>query len=302
MRLNRAALPADLRFPHRDVARPRDILAYAGTQPLRETDYSRGGAGVFGVTSLAFTHEGAFVLLLSVLATLALRGLRSTQFRRGAANMLVIALLAVASKMFLPPDEYYADTFVRAALHFFDPAIFSVAVIVELLAAIVVYAAMSGLLSVYLPKRACILALAMLLVFLCVFWFRFDHSVNASRRYYLRTALVIAIPLLGIMAAFAALTGEESHQSASQGSACLCLVQARNVRTCLDPVRSDLDPRVETGKFVAGWSRYRSAIAILAMSQDSRSGPRRSALCLVKTGPARSGPLRMVLDYSVFVL
>src|SRR5215510_3527928 len=48
---------------------------------------------------LAFTHEGAFVLLLSVLATLALRGLRSTQFRRGAANMLVIALLAVASKI-----------------------------------------------------------------------------------------------------------------------------------------------------------------------------------------------------------
>jgi hypothetical protein len=219
---------------------------------------------------LAFTHEGAFVLLLSVLATLALRGLRSTQFRRGAANMLVIALLAVASKIFLPPDEYYADTFVRAALHFFDPAIFSVAVIVELLAAIVVYAAMSGLLSVWLPKRACILALAMLLVFLCIFWFRFDHSVNASSRYYLRTALVIAIPLLGIMAAFAALTGEGVVTN-PPARARHVFVSPRRGMCALASIlfAVTLIHVVETGKFVAAWSRYRSAIATLAMRQDS---------------------------------
>src|SRR5215470_573710 len=35
---------------------------------------------------LAFTHEGAFVLLLAVLATLVPRGVRSTPFRRGVAN------------------------------------------------------------------------------------------------------------------------------------------------------------------------------------------------------------------------
>jgi hypothetical protein len=219
---------------------------------------------------LAFTHEGAFVLLFGVLASLALRGLRSTQFRRGAANLLVITLLAIASKIFFPPDEYYADAFVRAALHFFDPAIFSVVVVVELLAAIAVYAAMLGLISVWLPKRACILALVLLLVFLCIFWLRFDHSVNASSRYYLRTGLVIATPLLGVMAAFAALTREgviakplarHQHVLVSPRRGMCALVSILFAVTLIHVV--------ETGKFVTAWSRYRSAIATLAMGQDS---------------------------------
>jgi hypothetical protein len=219
---------------------------------------------------LACTHEGAFVLLLGVLASLALRGLRSIQFSRGAANLLVIALLAIASKIFFPPDEYYADAFVRAALHFFDPAIFSVTVVVELLAAIVAYAAMLGLISAWLPKRACILALALLLVFLCIFWFRFDYSVNASSRYYLRTGLVIATPLLGVMAAFAAITRE--------GVVAKPLARLQHIlvspRRGMCPLASillavTLIHVVETGKFVTAWSRYRSAIATLALSQDS---------------------------------
>ena len=63
----------------------------------------------------------------------------------------------------------------------------------------------------------------------------------ASSRYYLRTALVIAIPLLGVMAAFAALTKEgivvTPLASAQQR---LALVQT------MEPARSLRDPRRAT--------------------------------------------------------
>ena len=219
---------------------------------------------------LAFTHEGSFVLLIAMLATLAPRGLRSTPFRRGLANLLVIALLAVASKIFFPPDEYYADAFVRAALHFFDPAIFSVAIVTELLVAIAAYAAMAGLISIWLPKRACVVALMILLALLCIYWLRFDHSVHASSRYYMRTALVIATPLFGVMAAFAALTKEGIVSDPLERLRHM-LIAPQQRRCVLASIlfAVTLIHIVETGKFVAAWSSYRNAIASLATDRNS---------------------------------
>ena len=75
---------------------------------------------------LAFTHEGALVLLLAIAATLAPRGLRSATFVRAAISLMIIVILAVVAKIVLPPDDYYADAFLRAALHFFDLEIFKV--------------------------------------------------------------------------------------------------------------------------------------------------------------------------------
>jgi hypothetical protein len=218
---------------------------------------------------LAFTHEGAFVLLFGVLATLALRGLRSTPFRHGAANLFVIAVLAVTSKILLPPDEYYADAFMRAALNFFDPTIFKVEIVVELLVAIMVYATMLKMISIWCPRRACLLALAVLLALLCIYWLRFDHSVHANSRYYMRTALVIAVPLLGVIAAFAAMIREGSvadpltrlqHALVSSPHGMCALASILFAVTLIHVV--------QTAKFVTAWSRYREAIAILATGQD----------------------------------
>ena len=75
---------------------------------------------------LAFTHEGALVLLLAIAATLAPRGLWSATFVRAAISLMIVAILAAAAKIILPPDDYYAGAFLRAALHFFDLEIFKV--------------------------------------------------------------------------------------------------------------------------------------------------------------------------------
>ena len=63
---------------------------------------------------LAFTHEGALVLLLAIVATLAPRGLRSTPFVRAATCLIIILIMATISKIALPPDDYYASAFWRS--------------------------------------------------------------------------------------------------------------------------------------------------------------------------------------------
>ena len=212
---------------------------------------------------LAFAHEGAFVLLLAVLATLALRGLQNGASGAGCAILFVTAILAVTSKILFLPDEYYADAFMRAALHFFDPAIFGVEIVVELLAAIIVYVAMLKLISIWTPKRACIFALSVLLALLCIYWLRFDHSVHANSRYYMRTALVIATPLLGVIAALAAMNREGSVAD-PLAKFQRALISSPNGRCALASIlfAVTLIHVVETAKFVTAWSRYREVIGI----------------------------------------
>ena len=220
---------------------------------------------------LAFTHEGALVLLLAIAATLAPRGLRSAAFVRAAISLMIVAILAAAAKIILPPDDYYAGAFLRAALHFFDLEIFKVRIVLVLLAAIIAYGAILMLLSIWIPRRACIWALGILLGLLSIYWLHLDHSVHASSRYYLRTALVVVTPLLGALAALAALTREGivpnrlarlRHTLILPRGGTLCALASIFLVVTLIHA-------IETGKFVASWIDYRDAIAMLAMSSNS---------------------------------
>jgi hypothetical protein len=219
---------------------------------------------------LAFTHEGAIVLLLGVLATLAPRGLRSVRFLRASASFVAILLLAWAAKAALPPDDYFAEVFLRAARAFFDPAIFRVEIVLVLLAAVIAYGAILALISIRAPRQACIGALASLLALLCIYWLGFEHSVHASSRYYLRTALVIALPVLGGIAALAAMA-MEGVLPASLAGLHRMLVSSRRWACALASllVIVTLVHIFQTAQFVTAWSRYKDAIFSLAMSQES---------------------------------
>jgi len=220
---------------------------------------------------LAFTHEGALVLLLVIAATLTPRGLSSVTFVRAAISLTIIVILAAAAKIALPPDDYYADAFLRAALHFFDLEIFKVGLVLVLLTAVIGYGAMVIPLSIWLPRRACISALGLLLGLLAIYWLRFDHSIHASSRYYLRTALVIATPLLGALAAITAMAREGivlnrparlRHTLISPRDGTLCALASIFLVV-------NLIHAIETGKFVASWMDYRDAIAGLAIGSES---------------------------------
>ena len=152
--------------------------------------------------------KGALVLAFAIVATLAPRGLRDASFLRAAAVLVVVLALSAAAKIMLPPDEYYAGVLVRAALHFFDPTIFQVSVVVLLFAALAGYGVILLVLSRLAPDRAYLYAALIVIAVLTVYWLWFDETIHASSRYYLRTALVIVTPLLAHWRRSSAMSGD----------------------------------------------------------------------------------------------
>jgi hypothetical protein len=220
---------------------------------------------------LAFTHEGALVLLFAVVATLVPRGLRSVEFARAIIGFAAILILAAASKIVLPPDDYYAGVLLRAAMHFFDLEVFKVEVVLALMAALTTYGAIFAAAFLFSSRRACLYALAITLIALSIYWLQFDQSVHASSRYYLRTVLVLLTPVFGVFAAVTAMVGDgvafrpsttppRFLTSPSQQAIC-ALAGAFAIVTLIHVV--------ETEKFVSAWTDYRKAITALAMGQQA---------------------------------
>lgn len=219
--------------------------------------------------ALAFTHEGALVLASAIVATVALRGWRNALFLRAAATLLVVIAAAVAIKIMLPPDNYYSDVFLRAALHFFDLSIFEVSIILLLSAVLAGYAATFSLLWRRAPGRAYIYAFAIMAVALTIYWRGFDHSIHASSRYYLRTALVLVTPVFGALAALFAISGEGKPVCPRLERAMVAMFDQFTRPLVAAFLLIMLVHVVETGKFVTEWQHYREAVAALATSEQS---------------------------------
>jgi hypothetical protein len=233
---------------------------------------SAGGAALVFIMMLllAFTHEGALVLAFAILLTLTPRGWRDAAFLRAAVALAVVLVLAVVVKIALPPDHYYAGVFLRAALHFFDPGIFEVGVVVLLFSVLAAYGVLLLLLARAAPKRAYLYAAAIVVIALAIYWLHFDRTIHASSRYYLRTALVLLTPMFGVLAALSALSREGRLAVAipSLDRAIASLKHgARPLAAAFMLVT--LVHLVETTKFVAGWRQYRAEVAALATGNES---------------------------------
>ena len=231
-----------------------------------------GAAVLFAMfVALMFTHEGALVLALTIVATLALRSLRDASFMRGATAFIAALTVWVAVKLLLPPDEYFAGVLIRAALHFFDPAIFEVNLFRLMLAALAGYGLALVGLSRFAPDKAHLRAAAVVIAILAVYWISFDHSIHANNRYYMRTALVIVTPALGALAVSYALCAdgvtlyiprlERTLTALTSGIATQMFAGAFILVT--------LVYAVETAKFVSGWTSYKAAVKALAIGTAS---------------------------------
>jgi hypothetical protein len=241
--------------------------------------YARAGLGgavlVFGLLlALAFTHEGAIVLALAVLATLALRGMRDPAFWRAVGAFLVVLAIWAAVRAAFPPDDYYAGVFTAAALHFFDPDRFINAFFLSLVGALVAYGIVFACLRRFAPATAQLVAAATVAAGLAVYWLWFDQSLHTYHRYFFRTVLLIATLGFGCLAAAQALDadGRLSVPILRRLLAALGGARARDAmaRAAVGAVvLVMLVHAVETVKFVVAWTRYKADIQALAIGTAS---------------------------------
>jgi len=221
--------------------------------------------------ALVFTHEGALILALTIVATLVPRGLRDGKFLRGAIILITVFTVWTAMKFKFPPDEYFAGVLIRAAVHFFDPAIFEANLVVLLFAVLTGYGLIFCAFSRLMPSKAHLCATAIAVTAITVYWLYFDHSVHASGRYYLRTVLVIVTPVLGVLAALHAMYSDGQIAPPIRLRPVVnMLAQAYNSRALAGAfLLVTLVLAIETAKFVAAWTLYKSAVAALATGDAS---------------------------------
>jgi hypothetical protein len=237
--------------------------------------YARPGLGgtafIFVMMlALVFTHEGALLFAVAILATLLLRDARDGAFSMAAGAFLLIISIWVMARVAFPPDDYIADTLRTAALHVFDPNILGSDLILLLLYTLTSYGIAFFILRRLTPEGAHIHAAWIVALTLAVYWLWFDHALHGENRYYLRTALLIVTPLLGTVAAVRALDAD-GRLSLSFLSRWLAApsgdVTARVATGAIVLVM--LVHAVETTKFVAAWMHYQTAVRGLATGAAS---------------------------------
>jgi hypothetical protein len=235
--------------------------------------YARAGIGGFSLVlgvllAIVFTHEGSLILTAAIVATLVLRGARSSQFRRGASALLMVLLIWIFVKITLPPDSYYAPVFTSAALHFFDATILESELLSLLLATLAGYWIALIVLRRLTPAKASVYAILIVSLALAAYWLWVDRALHANNRYYMRTALLIVTPALGALAAAQAIAADhrpgrlqvpwqaDLARAGRQGDA------ARAV--CGAVLLVILVHAVETAKFVTAWTDYKAAVRRIA--------------------------------------
>lgn len=222
--------------------------------------------------ALIFTHEGALIFAAAILVTLLLRGPQDTAFIRAAVAFLIAFAIWIVVRETVRPDPYIAAVLDRAAFHVFDPCIVIGSLVLLLSATIAGYGILFLIFRRLDPAKASAYAAVVVAAALTVYWLWFDHALHAENRYYLRTILVLATPALGALAAFYAINAEgRLHFSIPLQSRLLAAYQCKTIaRAILGAfVLVMLVHAVETAKFVTEWTRYKTAIRTLAMSDAS---------------------------------
>lgn len=243
---------------------------------LAVTHYAkRGFVGTalvfFMLLALVFTHEGALVLTLTIVATVALRGLRDAFFLRAASASITVLTIWAGVKALLPPGNYFAGVFVKAALHFFDPANFEGNIVFLLCAALAGYGLAFVILSLLIPGKAHLWAAATVTAVLAVYWLAFDHTIHADHRYYMRTVLVIVTPALGVLAALYAVRADGlSRHIPRLPRAIIALTNGLAAQAFAGAfVLVTLVYAIETEQFVSSWTNYKAAVKALAIGTTS---------------------------------
>lgn len=231
----------------------------------------RGAGAIFAaLLALLLTHEGAVVLSIAILFAAFLRGSRERIFGLVLAAWFAAMLIWLIIKVTIRPDGYIVDVLIAAAYRFIDIRNLVDPALLLLLTALAGYGFAFILLRRLTPARAHVYAAFGCAAALIIYWLWLDTSLLAVARYRLRTALLIATPVLGLLAALHTMREERRGKFPLLEEAAGALAKRLNPRLISGAIMlTMLVHAVETSKFVGAWTAYKAAVRTLATSSAS---------------------------------
>jgi hypothetical protein len=222
---------------------------------------------VIAVTAMTLTHEGALIFAAVIVATTAVSGgPRSGVFVRAGAALAVALTAFLAIKIAFPPDDYFAPVLARASRHVIDLSHFARPICLVIAAAIAAYAGAYLALRRQASGLRAICAGLVAMALLATYWAFADQSIHAVDRYAVRTVLLLGTPLVAVLVVVMVFAAEDRLL----GWAALAKPLLGRIAVVPAPAAIGallvvtLVHGVETAKFVGAWTRYLSAVTVLA--------------------------------------
>lgn len=235
---------------------------------------TRGGslAVAAALLALVFTHEGGVVLAAAILATLALRGLRTTRFLRTAAALTLALTLWAVVKLTIRPDDYISAVLTSAAFRFVDPDNLLDPAVLLIATAPMIFAGLAAALRRTGVAAPVAIAFGATVLLLAVYWLVFDHALLAENRYPLRTSLLIGPPVLAGLAVVRTLDDESRLPAWLRRPTDAGTALARRIGPAIAAgafLLVMLIHGVEAAKFVLAWHDYKDSVRRLATGSAS---------------------------------
>lgn len=233
----------------------------------------RGGALVFVLLLLlGLTHEAGLVYAVVVAATAAIWGLTSPRFLWAATALGGVCAMWMGLKVWLRPDAYFAEVYVRSALGFVDPSVVTTPIVLLLAATLAGFGVAIAIVRHLGVHKAALWAALGVAVVLGFYWMMLDTALHAAERYGVRSLLVPAT-VLWVVAAVVFTSPARGGSGLFGGRLGRIAVAMRGpgaVYTMLGGLALvTLVHAVETAKFVHGWDAYEQGVRELAMGAHS---------------------------------
>lgn len=244
--------------------------------------------------AMMLSHEGALIYAVVILGTLLLRGGYDPAFLRTFGVFVLALAIWFWVKADMRPDSYIAPVLERAAFDVFSLDILTGSLMRLLYTTLALYAVAFAIAYQISKTKAHFYAAALVASLLTLYWFSFDHSLHAEKRYCLRTIVLSAAPGFALLAVFYALHAEDrlayripfqKYLVAAKSNDMLHRLIAGALFLVL------LVHTVETAKFVSAWTDYTSAVRQLATGTLSDPKPGGPFLVSSDRIPAKLKPL-----------
>ena len=231
-------------------------VTHAAIWPAMALVWSPGGrardaltVAVLGVVVLS--HEGGVLWAVALLASLLMHPDPRVALRRAVRCIVPGAVVWIGCKVLIATDPYVAEVLGRNALNLFRPASLVAPLVLEIAAALALFCLALGL------RRGPWVAFGVAAMALALWWALGDAPLHAWDRYYLRSMILPAAPLLVLLATLD-VTGRLRVTASPRLVAAVLLVT--------------LIHATETARFAVVWRDYMAGIRDLASGNQSDPG------------------------------